>query len=134
MCGFFAYPTWEALSDIGVFASSTMIFSLSILVEPCLFVSSISCILIFTLPVTVLLIVFLLVTILPLSYLSDIGCKVVNLHIILSNFIVYFINILEALFRIIVLSHPVLSIFMLFVLADYEMPLAYVAEILLVVS
>ena len=77
MCGFFAYPTWEALSDIGVFASSTMIFSLSIQVEPCLFVSSMSHILIFTLPVTVLLVVVLLVTILPLSSLSDIGCKVI---------------------------------------------------------
>ena len=39
---------------------------------------------------------------------------------------------LEALFRIIVLSHPVLSILMLLALADYEMPLTYIAEILLV--
>ena len=82
MCDIFAYPTWEVLSDIGVFASSTMILSLSILVELCLFVSSMSRVLIFTLSITamlevVLLVVILLVVILPLSSLSDTGCKVI---------------------------------------------------------
>ena len=51
-----------------------------------------------------------------------------------SDFIVHLVQILEALFRIIVLSHPVLSILMLLALADYEMLLFYVAEILLVIS
>ncbi len=34
----------------------------------------------------------------------------------------------------VVQSHPVVNILMLLALADYEMPLTYVAEILLVIS
>ena len=73
MCGFFAYPTWEVLSDIGVFVSSTMILSCSIFVELCLFVPSMSCVLVFTLTVTVLL-----EAIMSWFSLSDTGCKVIH--------------------------------------------------------
>ena len=71
--------------------SPTIIFSLNILVEPCLLVSCVSCILIRTMSITVLfiivlLIIVLLLIILSLSSLSDVGRKIVYSSLLVGWF------------------------------------------------